>query len=81
MILQATGQVESLETAESGDIIVAFKSRAAAEQVRNLPSKGRGMNSLLSSYLGDVEREQRTDGWLSPDHLVHWQTTQHESRV
>lgn len=32
-IRQITGQVESLETVESGDVIVAFKSRSAAEQV------------------------------------------------
>lgn len=36
VIRQTTGQVDSLETVESGDIVVAFKSRAAAEQVRNI---------------------------------------------
>lgn len=33
--LQTTGQVESLERMDSGDIIVTFRSRAAAEQVGN----------------------------------------------
>lgn len=33
MIQQTTGQLDSVETAESGDIIASFKNRAAAEQV------------------------------------------------
>lgn len=34
---QTTGQVETVTTSENGDIIVAFKTRAAAEQVRTFP--------------------------------------------
>ena len=37
-LLQTTGQVESAESAEGGDILVSFKSRAAAEQVSLRPS-------------------------------------------
>ena len=33
---QTTGQVESVDTLEGGDILVSFRSRAAAEQVRTL---------------------------------------------
>ncbi len=34
--VQTTGQVESVETLDSGDILVSFRSRAAAEQVRDM---------------------------------------------
>ncbi len=37
--VQTTGQVESVETLDSGDILVSFRSRAAAEQVRDMVLK------------------------------------------
>ena len=34
MCMQSTGQLDTVETTDDGDVVVGFKSRAAAEQVR-----------------------------------------------
>jgi RNA-binding protein 26 len=44
--------MESIEIVESGDIVVSFKSRAAAEQVRRLICRVQNKNLNWSCYQG-----------------------------
>jgi len=62
VLRQTTGHVDSLETVGSGDIIIAFKSRAAAEQVRRFLGESREVLAYMF-YTGDVERQQRANYW------------------
>jgi RNA-binding protein 26 len=72
---QTTGQLDSVERAESNTYIVSFKSRSAAEMVRNdiICSYSLLWSSPTLPNIGIGKRHEHSYHRLCADILVHWE--------
>lgn len=78
-ISQSTGQVEAADVVDGGDILVSFKSRSAAEQVRVWVSQLRYTFSL--SCLGSRQGHKYRHCRISSGFLVYGTSFQREERT
>lgn len=66
---EAGGQVDAFETLENGDVVVTFRTRAAAEQVRLLNVVA--VRSVdLKIFAGSRQRTQHPASWPKTNKLV-----------
>ena len=69
---QTTGQVDSADMTADGDIVVAFKSRSAAEQVRCVLAP---QSTVFTLFSGSCERLEHSPDRACDDQLVYWPAT------
>jgi hypothetical protein len=60
---EAGGQVDAFETLENGDVVVTFRSRAAAEQVSLLNVVPVRFVDHIKFFVGSRQRTQHPTSW------------------
>jgi RNA-binding protein 26 len=70
---EAGGQVDAIETLDAGDVVVTFRTRAAAEQVRFIKKTFRSVE-MLTFIAGSRQGVQHSTCRTETNQLVHWFT-------